>query len=854
MSDNKIVISLDRGDYPDALPENELLQRDAYEKAKSFLDASLSEASSSANNDEDERRVHNTIFVDGPRGAGKTAFILSLRKLVPSKSDNKDSFYFFKPIDPTLLNDDENFINIIVALMHDEVKDKLDKNKSIASEYWCALEGVAQALEGMEKKDQSPGMERIMGNRDGLGLHKHLNKYYNEICKILGCKLLVLLIDDADMAPEWTYRILETIRRHLSFSCIVPVVTGDLDQYSHIVKKKFNESMNKDCGNELAYNDISSLGEKYLEKVLPTHRRIKLLSVEDHIKNRSIHIEWRKTEISLRGYFLFVKHLIYRGVNGAENSHPDFHPENTRALIQMLQTTGPTVFENCGKDLGKISDQSESIEIEAREIVVKLQYEKDSGYSTLLKLLKCFKDYWSSAGRLADYHRAEADIWLIEAFLGKHPVSEWKEQIYFNPLKQEGLKGSCPWSEIALSGMRKTNNNIPEIKFDKTLSPFPPIEPYSKNAVFTKRSLKNINHIHKTLLHIFSYNNYYNDYQTVHMIYFGRAFDLMVQTLIGKITHQDIKNVMAAPPFFSFYHMFSECTINEINISINEEQDDDEEQYTDQESDEIDDSEHDYLSFHAMYNNSDINLHYPPSAQIVQLAINKAFNGFGKMKTLSSDDNLMNGDSIYKLIERFILVTANSFATFEKDIFQGDVAIAKQNIAISENIRENLIAGKNMNSDAVYRINISPVSSTNSITSSIINGSFLKTVKEYFKNDGGHPKEYKILEINSLQGAQQKSDSSSKNRSEILTPGKFWSTAYREYISRIEDGKEIARPYFRDIGDYMMTMVNRKDSDKYYKFLLDRDAYPYGKIKEFFRKSISEGTMYPRVAEWLKGI
>lgn len=47
------------------------------------------------------------------------------------------------------------------------------------------------------------------------------------------------------MAPQRACEILDVIRRYFACPLIVPVVTGDIGQYQHIVAREFNEKLNK---------------------------------------------------------------------------------------------------------------------------------------------------------------------------------------------------------------------------------------------------------------------------------------------------------------------------------------------------------------------------------------------------------------------------------------------------------------------------------------------------------------------------------------------------------------------------------------------------------------------------------
>ncbi|HEY0836999.1 MAG TPA: hypothetical protein VGE72_24015 [Azospirillum sp.] len=186
----EIVISVDRGDHAERLGANERLQMHAYAQVAAYLPTSLTHAQAVLDRDsrsaerKDGRelpRVHDAIFIEGGRGTGKTAFILNLKSQV--FEDDAKRIHFCEPIDPTLVNKGESFLNVVIAKLHDEVKQRSGKperhdrhHTDHSAFYYEALEAVSHGMEALGGKDQTPGMERILVRRNDLGLQRHLHR------------------------------------------------------------------------------------------------------------------------------------------------------------------------------------------------------------------------------------------------------------------------------------------------------------------------------------------------------------------------------------------------------------------------------------------------------------------------------------------------------------------------------------------------------------------------------------------------------------------------------------------------------------------------------------------------------
>ncbi len=238
-------------------------------------------------------RVHNTIFINGIRGSGKTQLLLSIKKYikkVAKDSKDLDKLYFYDPIDPTLLHDNENFLTIIIAKILNDLEEKrylfdYDNNKlyKLINDLSDAIDGI---INGRYQTKNS--LENISQDQTSLKLEEYLHKFFGLVAKdILKKERLILLIDDVDMAFEKGFEVLEVVRKYLSSPFVIPVITGDLELYRTIVENNFTKKIDNSIKSEYIPK-INQISNDYLLKVLPGHRRVYIKSLFDISEDKLI--------------------------------------------------------------------------------------------------------------------------------------------------------------------------------------------------------------------------------------------------------------------------------------------------------------------------------------------------------------------------------------------------------------------------------------------------------------------------------------------------------------------------------------------------------------------------------------
>lgn len=242
---------------------------------------------------------HNAILVNGTRGTGKTVFLRNCQAMWRVHCQQNTNFatssiYFLPAIDPTMLIDQDNFANVIIAQIYSDVESCLtgeashspirEIDEATKSGFYKALQKLADSLGKKEEFDGCTGIDKILQYKSGISVEKHFHSYVESALHILGCNALALPIDDVDMALGRAYEVVDEVRRLLGCPYIIPIVSGDYSLYEQMVGIHFDEkAYSKDTqdglqvekGKELA----GDLTKAYLTKVFPSQMRITLLPI-----------------------------------------------------------------------------------------------------------------------------------------------------------------------------------------------------------------------------------------------------------------------------------------------------------------------------------------------------------------------------------------------------------------------------------------------------------------------------------------------------------------------------------------------------------------------------------------------
>ena len=294
-------------------------------------------------------RRHDTVFIDGERGTGKTALLLNIESFYRQKNNNP-RLYFIGPIDPTLLYDNEDFLGVIFGSIVEEVEyyrrnyNYNEDNKNI-NNYYSALDKVSESLGAVMKlrnaKELSGGIEAIAANASSKALEQHTHIFFKKAAEFLGAKALVLLIDDVDMAFKKGFDVLEVVRKFLASPYIIPIVSGDGRLYKKLLCNQFSRDITceeKECDN----NDpiVDDIVNQYFNKVMPNDNRYTISPINNvkpdiYIGNEKI--------VSFEVLNHLMDELVNYYIHRKEEKLSVFPKENVRSFVQLAAKLKPVI-------------------------------------------------------------------------------------------------------------------------------------------------------------------------------------------------------------------------------------------------------------------------------------------------------------------------------------------------------------------------------------------------------------------------------------------------------------------------------------------------------------------------------
>ncbi len=373
---NEIIININEANKAQKYQsKEELFQIEAFERVSEIL---KEHKVGRDTNDITDCRFHDTIFIDGDRGVGKTAFMVNIENYYNKYFENeeKPKYIFLKSVDPTLLEHTEKFLGVILGKIVEMVSKRLKNNcideddyyidnncdrkyknekpsKNCIDEYYKALENLSKSLSSVSSLEnkQDVGIEEIASYKSSQKLEQYAHEFFKIVSTMFGVNAIVMLIDDVDMAFDKGFDVLEVVRKYLASPYLIPIVAGDMKLYREIVETRFKEKIQffqdvkylKDLNSDLKNSDeykekielVDNLVEQYLHKVFPSEYHIKLKDIFTILKLKTVKIEINGKQIPYDDLKDFEIRVINWGINQKEFTHQVF-TNNTRDFVQYL--------------------------------------------------------------------------------------------------------------------------------------------------------------------------------------------------------------------------------------------------------------------------------------------------------------------------------------------------------------------------------------------------------------------------------------------------------------------------------------------------------------------------------------
>lgn len=308
MADERtIIIELDDSLFAHGFDTGHQIHQMDLEKAMKLIHDQLNQIDVQKGKDDkkDEEiflpHIYRTMGVFGDRGSGKTSFMISL--LNECRERLKDDVEVLRMIDPTLVEHKKPIILCVIAMIQQKVEQKIRKGECSTTETaykerkrWDrVMSQISKGLFAVDKVgqdyDNSLWQDEAYVLHTGLGKVNDANEfetYLREMIAvaldILGKKAFVLAFDDIDVDVEQGWNVLESLRRYLSDSRVISIVSGNIKLYGSLVRKEMTKklAMPKGSARDLMTNELES---QYMLKLLNPSNRINLLSLGQLVHN-----------------------------------------------------------------------------------------------------------------------------------------------------------------------------------------------------------------------------------------------------------------------------------------------------------------------------------------------------------------------------------------------------------------------------------------------------------------------------------------------------------------------------------------------------------------------------------------
>lgn len=273
----------------------------------------------------------NIIAFTGEKGTGKTSAMLSFSNALNSKetiesiglkSDRK--FLVLNPIDPTMLEDNQNILNAVLSRMmnkaqelwnsssqYDERRISYEEMRNdLVNKFRSCLDEISamKSSRSIENLDQLQkyGDSAILKD-DLTTLVRYLIDFSERNCSFdKKNNILVILIDDTDCQITKGYEVMEDIRRYLTLPNVLILMACDISALHNIIlqeyERQFSQFLSINENLHKSLSDIENYSSAYLVKLLPPTNKIYLPDFDTLLKENTHQLDIHYVEEVSKGY------------------------------------------------------------------------------------------------------------------------------------------------------------------------------------------------------------------------------------------------------------------------------------------------------------------------------------------------------------------------------------------------------------------------------------------------------------------------------------------------------------------------------------------------------------------------
>lgn len=261
---------------------------------------------------EEKEKVSQDIYVGknnifsflGDRGSGKTSCMRTIAGLLtgetketainnvsggPYDKIKQTTFVPVDLIDPSYFDDKHNILEVILAKLYKNFRKRCEKcchserlsnqdQQTLAKSFAKTQNDLKYLVGDVEKQYSS--VEKLQNLSAAVDLREDVHDLIRSYCKILGYgenAILVLEIDDVDLNTSQAGRMTEEIRKYFIQENVIVLMAMKFEQIDLVKRldyvKEYKTLLEK---NQMSYDEIDNMSERYLTKFLPLSQQIKM--------------------------------------------------------------------------------------------------------------------------------------------------------------------------------------------------------------------------------------------------------------------------------------------------------------------------------------------------------------------------------------------------------------------------------------------------------------------------------------------------------------------------------------------------------------------------------------------------
>ena len=256
--------------------------------------------------------AHNIITFSGSRGQGKTSAMLSFSNAMVA-AGRRDaplfpedcSFTVLPPIDPTVLEENQSILAVILSRMYRLAEKYWQSNceltphfhhseaekNSLLTMFQSCLSGI-NAIK-FRKGEEIRSLHTVHEISDSSFLKNNFFQLTRALLRFVsdnGCprsSFLVIQLDDTDFQIRKGYEVLDDIRKYLTLPNVIILMATDLNMLHHSLAQHFISEFKLGLSEKiLLVDDIRKLESKYLDKLIPPTFTVYLPHLNDIIRQQ----------------------------------------------------------------------------------------------------------------------------------------------------------------------------------------------------------------------------------------------------------------------------------------------------------------------------------------------------------------------------------------------------------------------------------------------------------------------------------------------------------------------------------------------------------------------------------------